>query len=114
MTYIGLVHTYHLGLEGFQADYLCSILHIQEHVCEFDIQRRRENLIIDQLFRQSRSGLTDVTYDDISFLESLGYIFRCSEITFMRFDVGIAIQTPHCPSLFGFLELQTSTVSGNW
>jgi len=44
-----------------------------------------------------------MTYDDISFLESLGDIFRCPEITFMRFDVGIAIQTPHCPSLFGFL-----------
>lgn len=55
-----------------------------------------------------------VTYDDISFLESLGDIFRCSEITFMCFDVGIAIQTPHCPSLFGFFQLESGTVGGNW
>jgi hypothetical protein len=56
----------------------------------------------------------DVTYNNISFLESLGDIFRGSEITFMRFDIGIAIQAPHCPSLFGFLELESSTVSGDW
>jgi len=55
-----------------------------------------------------------VTYDDVSLLESLGDIFCCPEVTFMRFDIGIAIQAPHCPSFFGFLELQTSTVGGNW
>jgi hypothetical protein len=56
----------------------------------------------------------NVTYNNISFLESLGDIFRSPEITFMRFNIGIAIQTPHCPSLFGFLKLESSTVSRDW
>jgi hypothetical protein len=56
----------------------------------------------------------DATYNNISFLKSIGNIFGSPEITFMRFDIGIAIQTPHCPSLFSFLELESSTVSRDW
>jgi len=56
-TYIRLIHPYHLWLERFQADYLGSILHIKEHICEFDIQRRREDLVIDQLYHQSESSI---------------------------------------------------------
>jgi hypothetical protein len=55
-TYVRLVHPYYLRLEGFQTDYFGSILHIEEHVREFDIQRRREDLVIDQLFRQPDSS----------------------------------------------------------
>ena len=49
MTYVRLVHPYYLRFEGFQADYLGSILHIEEHVREFDIERRGEDLVVDQL-----------------------------------------------------------------
>jgi hypothetical protein len=56
----------------------------------------------------------NVTYNNISFLESLGDIFGSPEIPLMRFNIGIAIQTPHCPSLFSFLELEPGTVSGHW
>jgi hypothetical protein len=114
VTYIRLVHPYYLRFEGFQTDYLGSILHIEEHICEFDIQRRRKDLVIDQLHRQSGSPIQIVTYNNISFLESLGDIFRSPEITFMRLNIGIAIQTPHCPTLFGFLKLESSTMGGNW
>lgn len=56
----------------------------------------------------------EVTYNNISFLESLGDIFGSPEIPLMRFNIGIAIQTPHCPTLFGFLKLESSTLSRDW
>jgi hypothetical protein len=54
------------------------------------------------------------TYNDISFLESLGNIFRGPEITFMSFDIGIAVQAPHGPSFLGLFELESSAVSRDW
>jgi hypothetical protein len=54
------------------------------------------------------------TYHDISIPKTLSYIRDRSEITLMRFDVGIAIQTPHCPSSLGFFHLQSSAMGGNW
>jgi len=47
----------------------------------------------------------DGTHDDIGITESLGNIGDSPEITFMRLDIGIPIQTPHRPAPLGLDHL---------